>query len=192
MSLKGKTLFITGASRGIGLAIGTRAARDGANIAIAAKSDQPHPKLPGTIHTAAREVEEAGGKALRDAGRHSRRERGRAGRETVRGAFRRHRHRREQRQRHLAVGHARNADEALRPDVRRQRARHVRDFAGVPAVSQAVGEGGTQPAHIEPVAAAEHEGEVVRAARRVHDGEVRHEHVRARHGGGISSRRHRA
>lgn len=64
MSLKGKTLFITGASRGIGLAIGVRAARDGANIAIAAKSDQPHPKLPGTIHTAAREIEEAGGKAL--------------------------------------------------------------------------------------------------------------------------------
>src|SRR5262249_17078375 len=53
-----------GASRGIGLAIGVRAARDGANVAIAAKSDQPHPKLPGTIHTAAREVEEAGGKAL--------------------------------------------------------------------------------------------------------------------------------
>ena len=49
MSLKGKTLFITGASRGIGLAIGVRAARDGANIAIAAKSDQPHPKLPGKI-----------------------------------------------------------------------------------------------------------------------------------------------
>jgi len=64
MTLKGKTLFITGASRGIGLAIGVRAARDGANVAIAAKSDQPHPKLPGTIHTAAREVEEAGGKAL--------------------------------------------------------------------------------------------------------------------------------
>ena len=64
MSLKGKTLFITGASRGIGLAIGARAARDGANVAIAAKSDQPHPKLPGTIHTAAREIEEAGGKAL--------------------------------------------------------------------------------------------------------------------------------
>ena len=64
MSLKGKTLFITGASRGIGLAIGARAARDGANVAIAAKSDQPHPKLPGTIHSAAREIEEAGGKAL--------------------------------------------------------------------------------------------------------------------------------
>jgi citronellol/citronellal dehydrogenase len=64
MSLKGKTLFITGASRGIGLAIAIRAARDGANIAIAAKSDQPHPKLPGTIHTAAADIEAAGGKAL--------------------------------------------------------------------------------------------------------------------------------
>jgi citronellol/citronellal dehydrogenase len=64
MTLKNKTLFITGASRGIGLAIARRAARDGANIAIAAKSDQPHPKLPGTIHTAAAEIEAAGGKAL--------------------------------------------------------------------------------------------------------------------------------
>ena len=64
MSLKGKTLFITGASRGIGLAIALRAARDGANIAIAAKTDTPHPKLPGTIHSAASEVEAAGGKAL--------------------------------------------------------------------------------------------------------------------------------
>jgi citronellol/citronellal dehydrogenase len=64
MSLQGKTLFITGASRGIGLAIATRAARDGANIAIAAKSNRPNPKLPGTIHSAAAEVEAAGGKAL--------------------------------------------------------------------------------------------------------------------------------
>ena len=64
MSLNGKTLFITGASRGIGLAIALRAARDGANIAIAAKTDTPHPKLPGTIHTAAREIEAAGGHAL--------------------------------------------------------------------------------------------------------------------------------
>ncbi len=62
--LKDKTLFITGASRGIGLAIAKRAARDGANIAIASKTDRPHPKLPGTIHTAADEVEAAGGKAL--------------------------------------------------------------------------------------------------------------------------------
>jgi citronellol/citronellal dehydrogenase len=63
-SLKGKTLFITGASRGIGLAIALRAARDGANIIVAAKTDDPNPKLPGTIHTAAAEIEAAGGKAL--------------------------------------------------------------------------------------------------------------------------------
>jgi len=64
MSLAGKTLFITGASRGIGLAIALRAAADGANIAIAAKTDQPDPRLPGTIHTAAEAIERAGGKAL--------------------------------------------------------------------------------------------------------------------------------
>jgi citronellol/citronellal dehydrogenase len=64
MSLAGKTLFITGASRGIGLAIALRAARDGANIAIAAKTTQPHPKLDGTIYTAAEDIERAGGKAL--------------------------------------------------------------------------------------------------------------------------------
>lgn len=63
-SLKGKTLFITGASRGIGLAIALRAACDGANIAVAAKTTQPHPKLPGTIYTAAEDIEKAGGKAL--------------------------------------------------------------------------------------------------------------------------------
>ncbi len=64
MSLNGKTLFITGASRGIGLAIALRAARDGANIAIAAKTAEPHKHLPGTIYTAAEEIEKAGGKAL--------------------------------------------------------------------------------------------------------------------------------
>ncbi|MGH1418425.1 MAG: SDR family oxidoreductase [Hyphomicrobiaceae bacterium] len=63
-SLEGKTLFITGGSRGIGLAIAKRAARDGANIAIAAKTTQPHAKLEGTIHTAADEIEQAGGRAL--------------------------------------------------------------------------------------------------------------------------------
>jgi citronellol/citronellal dehydrogenase len=63
-SLAGKTLFITGASRGIGLAIALRAARDGANIVVAAKTDVPHPTLPGTIHTAAAEIELAGGGAL--------------------------------------------------------------------------------------------------------------------------------
>jgi citronellol/citronellal dehydrogenase len=64
VSLQGKTLFVTGASRGIGLAIALRAARDGANVAIAAKTAEPHPKLPGTIYTAAEEIEAAGGKAL--------------------------------------------------------------------------------------------------------------------------------
>jgi len=63
-NLKGKTLFITGASRGIGLAIALRAARDGANVVIAAKTTEPHPKLPGTIYTAAEDIEKAGGKAL--------------------------------------------------------------------------------------------------------------------------------
>ena len=62
--LKGRTLFVTGASRGIGLAIALRAARDGANVTIAAKTEEPHPKLPGTIYSAAREIEAAGGKAL--------------------------------------------------------------------------------------------------------------------------------
>lgn len=64
MTLAGKTLLITGASRGIGLAIALRAARDGANIAILAKTTEPHPKLPGTIYTAATEIESAGGRAL--------------------------------------------------------------------------------------------------------------------------------
>src|ERR1700741_1891702 len=64
MSLKGKTLFISGGSRGIGLAIGLRAARDGANVAIAAKTTEPHPKLKGTIYSAADEIRAAGGRAL--------------------------------------------------------------------------------------------------------------------------------
>ena len=74
MSLRGKTLLITGASRGIGLAIACRAARDGANVAVLAKTASPHPKLPGTIYTAAAEIEALGGRALpiatdiRDAG----------------------------------------------------------------------------------------------------------------------------
>ncbi len=103
--LEGKTLFITGASRGIGKAIALRAARDGANIAIAAKTAEPHPKLPGTIHDAADEIEAAGGRALalqvdiRDedqvAGRDGPRRRG----------LRRHRHPGQQRQRDLPDRH---------------------------------------------------------------------------------------
>ena len=64
MSLSGKVIFMSGGSRGIGLAMAKRCARDGANVVIAAKTDKPHPKLDGTIHTAAAEIEAAGGKAL--------------------------------------------------------------------------------------------------------------------------------
>src|SRR3954449_7072937 len=64
MTLAGKTLFISGGSRGIGLAIALRAARDGANIAFIAKTASPHPKLPGTVYTAAAEIEAVGGQAL--------------------------------------------------------------------------------------------------------------------------------
>ena len=64
MSLKGRVLFITGGSRGIGLEIGKRAAKDGARVVLAAKTAEPHPKLPGTIYTAADEIEAAGGEAL--------------------------------------------------------------------------------------------------------------------------------
>ena len=64
MSLKGRVLFITGGSRGIGLEIGKRAAKDGAKVVLAAKTAEPHPKLPGTIYTAADEIVQAGGEAL--------------------------------------------------------------------------------------------------------------------------------
>ncbi len=68
MTLESRTLFISGASRGIGKAIALRAARDGANIVIASKTDKPHRVLPGTIHTAAQEIVEAGGQAQRHGG----------------------------------------------------------------------------------------------------------------------------
>ena len=64
MSLQGKTLFISGGSRGVGLAIAIRAARDGANVALIAKTAEPHPKLEGTVYTAAAQIEAAGGRAL--------------------------------------------------------------------------------------------------------------------------------
>ena len=138
MSLKGKTLFITGASRGIGLAIALRAARDGANIAIAAKTETPHPKLEGTIYTAADEIEKAGGRALplvvdvrdEDAVKNAHRQ--------DRGKIRRHRHRRQQCQRRLAHAGRRDRHEALRPDAGDQHARHLH---GVEIRHPASGEG---------------------------------------------------
>src|SRR5690349_5318675 len=68
MTLEGKTLFISGGSRGIGLAIAIRAARDSANVALVAKTAEPHPKLEGTVYTAAAQIEAAGGRALPIAG----------------------------------------------------------------------------------------------------------------------------
>ena len=101
MSLKGKTIFISGGSRGIGLAIALRAAADGANITIAAKTAEPHPKLPGTIHTAAQEIEEAGGKALPVRATSATRTRSGRGAQDGRD-LRRHRHLHQQCQRHPA------------------------------------------------------------------------------------------
>ena len=137
MSLSGKTLFVTGASRGIGLAIALRAARDGANVAIAAKTAAPHPKLPGTVYTAAEEIERAGGRALplivdvRDEAQVA---------DAVRQCaadLRRHRHLRQQR-----LGHQSGADGAdrhapLRPDAADQHARYLRHLARLPAVPEA-------------------------------------------------------
>ena len=121
MSLAGKTLFMSGGSRGIGLAIALRAARDGANIVIAAKTADPDPRLEGTIHTAAAAIEAAGGKALplvvdiRDE------ERVKAAVAEAVARIRRHRYSHQQRQRHPTDRHARHARQALRPDAWRER-----------------------------------------------------------------------
>ena len=155
MTLSGKTLFITGASRGIGLAIALRAARDGANIAIAAKTAEPHPKLAGTIYTAAQEIERAGGKALplvvdvrdetmvRDALDKTAQKFG--GIDIVvnnASAISAHQH---DRDRH----------EAVRSDAADQRARHLH---GVEMGDRLSGESG-QSAYSHDLAAARHEGE---------------------------------
>src|SRR3954464_11086357 len=87
MSLAGKTLFITGATRGIGKAIALRAARDGANVAVVGKTDAPHPKLPGTVHDAVREIEAAGGRAIPSVADRPPGEQVRAASEATVGAF---------------------------------------------------------------------------------------------------------
>ena len=175
-TLQGKTLFITGASRGIGLAIGLRAARDGANVAIAAKTAEPNPKLPGTIHSAAEEIEKAGGKALplavdvrdeaqvRDALDETARRFG--GIDIVVNNA-------------SAISldrHPGDRHEALRSDASDQCARHLHGVEIRRALSRKVG----QPAHPDAVAAARPEGEMVRPQHRLCDGEIRHEPRRAR------------
>ena len=98
-TLSGKTIIMSGGSRGIGLAIAVRAARDGANIALIAKTDKPDPRLVGTIHTAAEAIEAAGGKALPIVGDVRDDETPRVGGREDGGAVRRDRHRRQQRER---------------------------------------------------------------------------------------------
>ncbi len=111
--LNGKTLFISGASRGIGLAIALRAARDGANVALIAKTGEPHPKLEGTVYTAAAEIEAAGGQALPIVGDIREPEQVAAAVAQAVRALRRHRHLRQQRLSDQPVGHAGAAGQAL-------------------------------------------------------------------------------
>ena len=162
MTLRGKTLFITGASRGIGLAIGLRAARDGANVAIAAKTAEPHPKLPGTIYTAAAEIEAAGGKALPLAGRCARRrvgeERDRENRRAFGGLD-------------IVVNNASAISLTPTPetDMKRFDLMHEINTRGTFMVSKyAIPhlEKAAQPAHPDALAAARYEREMVCAARR--------------------------
>ena len=125
MTLAGKTILMSGGSRGIGLAIALRAARDGANIAILAKTDTPHPKLEGTVHTAARADPGCRWPGAADRRRRAQRRRHHRGRAQDAGRVRRHRHRREQRERHRPLPVARPRGEEVRPHAGRQRARHV-------------------------------------------------------------------
>ena len=134
MSLEGRVMFMSGGSRGIGLAIAIRAARDGAKVALMAKTAEPHPKLPGTVFT--RGGGDRGGRrrGAADRGRHPRRRGRRGGRGPDRGALRRDRPGRQQRQRDQPRPHARAAGQALRPDAADQPARDVRRHAGMPAL----------------------------------------------------------
>ena len=179
---RGKTLFITGASRGIGLAIALRAARDGANVAIAAKTTEPHPEAARhDLHRG--EGDRSGGRQGAAAcGRHPRRGAGRrrGGAKTVEtfGGI------------DILVNNASaiSLTGTLDTPMKRYDLMHQINtrgtflvLAGVHPAPQERGE----PARPQPLAAAQHGGALVRAARRLHDGEVRHEHVRARHGGRV-------
>ena len=187
MTLQGKTLFISGGSRGIGLAIALRAARDGANIALIAKTAEPHPKLEGTVYTAAEEIEAAGGQALPIVG-DIRDEAPVAA--AVAAAVERFGGI------DVCVNNASAIDlrgtEAL--DMKRYdlmqdintRGTFVVTKACVPHL-QARGE----PAHPHALAADRPQAAVARPAHRLHDRQVRHVAVRARLGRGVPRGRHR-
>ena len=178
MTFRNRTIFISGASRGIGLAIACRLARDGANIILAAKTADAHPKLPGTVFSAAKEVVAAGGKALpvvcdiRDEAQ-------------VKAAIE---------QGVAAFGgidvcinnaSAISLTDTLATDMKRYDLMSQVNARGTFLCSKLALPhllSRAQPAHPHPLAAARPRPQVVRAARRLHDGQVRHEPVHARHG----------
>ena len=189
--LAGKTLFITGASRGIGLAIARRAARDGARVVIAAKTAEANPKLPGTIHSAAAEIEAAGGQALavqcdiRDD-------------DSVAAAVQ------QAVERFggidILVNNASAISLTATPETPMKRfdlmfgvnvrGTYLCTQTCLPHL-QRRGDGRAQPARPEHGAAAVDEAALVRASHGLHHGQVRHEHVHARPCGGIQALRHR-
>ena len=169
-SLKGKTILMSGGSRGIGLAIALRAAADGANVAIMAKTGTAHASLEGTVHTAAAQIEAAGGTGAGHRGGRAQR-RGRARRRGAdRRTLRRDRRGGQQRLRDRPVQDRRRVDEEVRPDDGHQRARHLpalQDRAAAPARER-------ERAHPHAVPAAEPGPAVGRRAPGVHHGQVRH------------------
>ena len=178
MTFQGKTLFISGASRGIGLAIACRLARDGANIILAAKTAEPHPKLPGTIFSAAAEVEAAGGKALPVVCDIRDEQQVRAAVEQGVAAFGGI---------DVCVNNASaiSLTGTLSTDMKRYDLMNQVNARGTFLCSKLALPHllrGRESAHPQPGAAARHGRQVVRAARRLHDGQVRHEPVHARHG----------
>ena len=169
-------MFMSGGSRGIGLAIAMRAARDGAKVALMAKTAEPHPKLPGTdLH---RGGGDRGGRrrGAADRRRHPRREAVGRPRPADRRALRRHRPGRQQRQRDQPRPHARAAGQALRPDAADQRARHVRRDPGLPALPARV----RPRARADAVAAAVDRPALARRPQRLHAFQDGHDDDHAR------------
>ncbi len=178
MSLKGKTLLITGASRGIGLAIAKRAAQDGANIAVLAKTTEPHPKLPGTIFTAVEEIEAAGGKGLAiatDIRFEDQVESAVAQTVETFGGI------------DICINNASaiSLTGTLQTPMKRYDLMHQINTRGTYLVSQKCLPWllkSDNPHILEPFATVKHAAEMVWLACRVHDGQIWNEHVRLRYG----------
>ena len=186
MSLTGKTLFITGASRGIGLAIALRAARDGANIAIAAKTAEPHRSCPARSTPPPRRSRRPAARRCRSSATCVEEQVLAAVEQTVArfGGI------------DICVNNACaiQLTGTLQTDMKRYDLMQQINARGTYLTSQRLhpaSEARRQPARADAVAAAGHEPAMVRRPHRLHDGEVRHEHVRAGHGRGVRRRRHR-